>query len=59
MSDSLKAEAAAKRHGIEVLNGEVEKLEGTLAVVKADRDNMIEEANAIEAYLRTRKGSAK
>lgn len=57
MSDSLKAEAAAKRHGIEILNGEVERLEGTLAVVKADRQNMIDEADAIEGYLKTRKAA--
>ena len=50
--ESLKAQVGHLQAGIKVLDAEVEKLEGTLVIVKADRLNLVAELESLEKFLR-------
>jgi len=57
MSDNLKAQVGHLKHGIGHLDNEVERLENELVRVKDDRQNMINECESIERYLRQQGGT--
>jgi len=52
MSDSLKAQAMSLKSGIEKLDAEIEKAEGALGVIRADRLHMAVELGAVERFLK-------